>query len=208
MLLSELAGKHDGETVWVTGSGRSLSFVDAGFFDDKVTVAVNLSARLHGFTPTYLFSHYHENISSNLDAESIGVTLEFDTLKDKRWENPPENVCFFPHASHEPAGEGWDPYLRPPLEDSLVYGSSSLHGAMHLSAFLGARFIMLVGADCGTLDGEHRIADYPDGNKPWHIYERHNRRMKQWLRERYGCDVYSLNPFLNFNLEGHKFEGV
>jgi hypothetical protein len=208
MLLSELAGKHDGDTVWVTGSGRSLSFIDAGFFDDKVTVAVNLSARLHGFTPTYLFSHYHEVTSTNLDADSIGVTLEYDTVKNKRWENPPDNICFYSHESHTPAGEGWDPYTRPPLEGSLVYGSSSLHGAMHLAAHVGAKFIILVGADCGTLDGEHRIDDYPDGNKPWHIYEHHNRRMKQWLKERYGCDVYSLNPFLNFNLEGHKFEGV
>lgn len=208
MLLSDLAGKHDDETVWVTGSGRSLSFINPGFFDDKVTVAVNLSARLHGFTPTYLFSHYHENISINLDPDSVGVTLERDTLTNKSWGNPPQNVAFYPHESSEPAGEGWDPYRRPPLEGSLVYGSSSLHGAMNLAAFLGARFIILVGADCGTLDGEHRIADYPDGNKPWAIYEQHNRRMKQWLKEHYGCDVHSLNPFLNFNLEGHKFEGV
>jgi len=208
MLLSELAGKHDGDTVWVTGSGRSLSFIDAGFFDDKVTVAVNLSARLHGFTPTYLFSHYHRHISADLDSESIGVTLERDTLSNQPWDDAPENVCFYPHASSQPAGEKWDPYAKPPLEGSLVYGSSSLHGAMHLAAFVGARFVVLVGADCGTLDGEHRIADYPDGGKPWHIYEHHNRRMKQWLKECYGCEVYSLNPFINLNLEGHKFEGV
>jgi hypothetical protein len=35
MLLSELAGKHQGETVWVTGSGHSLSFIDPGFFDGQ-----------------------------------------------------------------------------------------------------------------------------------------------------------------------------
>lgn len=208
MLLSELAGKHEGETVWVTGSGRSLSFIDANFFDDKITVAVNFSARLHGFVPTYLFSHYHKNVLSNLDADSIAVTLERDTLSNQRWPDAPDNVCFYPHASSEPAGEKWDPYSKPPLQGSLVYGSSSLHGAMHLAAFVGARFIVLVGADCGTLDGEHRIEDYPDGAKPWDIYEQHNRRMKQWLREKYECDVYSLNPFLNFNLEGHTFQGV
>jgi hypothetical protein len=208
MLLSELAGKHQGETVWVTGSGRSLSFVDAQFFDDKVTVAVNLSATVLGFTPTYLFSHYHQVTADHLHPKSVGVTLERDTLTNEPWKNPPKNVCLYPHALDHPPGEGWDVYKTPPLPGSLVYGSSSLHGAMNLAAFLGARFVMLVGADCGTLDGEHRIGGYPDGHKPWNIYEQHNRKLKQWLKENYGCDVYSLNPFINFNLEGHTFEGV
>jgi hypothetical protein len=26
------------------------------------------------------------------------------------------------------------------------------------------------------------------------------------LKEVYGCNVYSLNPFLNFGLEGHEYE--
>ena len=208
MILDDLKNKHAGETVWVVGSGKSLTFVDPAFFDDKVTVSINLSARLHNFTPTYLFSHYHQVVAENLNAQSVAVTLERDTLSNERWGDAPDNVCFFPHASSKPAGVKWDPYLKPPLPDSLVYGSSSLHGAMHLGAHMGARFLMLVGADCGTIDGEHRIAGYPDGNKPWLVYEHHNRKMKQWLRERYGCDVYSLNPFLNFNLEGHTFEGV
>jgi len=32
--------------------------------------------------------------------------------------------------------------------------------------------------------------------------------MKDWLAEKCGVTVYSLNPFINLNLEGHKFEGV
>jgi hypothetical protein len=208
MLLSDLAGKHEGETVWVTGSGHSLSFIDPGFFVDKVTVAVNLSASTHGFTPTYLFSHYHQVIADNLDPFSVGVTLEHDTLSNQSWEDAPDNLCFYPHTQSKPAGIHWNPYSKPFTPGTLVYGSSSLHGAMHLAAFMGARFIVLVGADCGTLDGEHRISGYPDGETPWDVYEEHNRTMKRWLKEHYGCDVYSLNPFLNFNLEGHTFEGV
>ena len=34
---------------------------------------------------------------------------------------------------------------------------------MHLAAWLGAAQIVLVGADCGTLDGEHRVVGYQDG---------------------------------------------
>jgi hypothetical protein len=206
--LDDLRDRHAGETVWVTGSGPSLSFIDPQFFANKTTVAVNYSAGLHGFTPTYLFSHYHDNIFKKMEPATIGVTLERDTLTNQPWQDPPDNLVFYPHEASKPAGEGWDPYDRPPLEGSLVYGSSSLHGAMNLAAFVGAKYIVLVGADCGTIDGQHRIEGYPGGGTPWSIYESHNRRMKQWLKENYGCDVYSLNPFLNFNLEGHTFQGV
>jgi hypothetical protein len=29
--------------------------------------------------------------------------------------------------------------------------------------------------------------------------------MKRWLIENYGCNIYSLNPFVNLNLEGNNF---
>ena len=32
--------------------------------------------------------------------------------------------------------------------------------------------------------------------------------MNEWLVREYGVTVYSLNPFVNLNLEGHRFEGV
>jgi len=79
---------------------------------------------------------------------------------------------------------------------------------MHLAAWLGASNIVLVGADCGTIDGDGRVKDYPSGHAPWALYNQHLLRMKQWLRENYSVEVYSLNPFVNFNLEGHTFQGV
>jgi hypothetical protein len=109
MLLSELAGKHQGETVWVTGSGHSLSFIDPKFFDDKVTVAVNLSASTHGFTPTYLFSHYHQVIADNLDPLSVGVTLERDTLSNQSVEGPAKKCMFLPSHAIETCGHTLEP---------------------------------------------------------------------------------------------------
>jgi hypothetical protein len=79
---------------------------------------------------------------------------------------------------------------------------------MHLAAWLGASSIVLVGADCGVLDGKERIEGYPQGDNPWSIYNHHHKLMKDWLADKYGVGVYSLNPFINLNLEGHRFEGV
>jgi hypothetical protein len=32
--------------------------------------------------------------------------------------------------------------------------------------------------------------------------------MKEYLEQEYGVKTYSLNPFINLNLEGHTFGGV
>jgi len=226
MELTDLKGKHEGHTVYVIGSGSSLGFIDPLFFADKITITMNLVGRLHGFTPTYLFTHYHNAITDMLDEQSIGVTLERDTLTHENWQGErPSNLVLFPQpydycraSSHgncvNPHGENFDPFKHPPVDNSLLYGSSSLHGAMDLAGYVGARFVVLVGADCGTIDGQHRIPDYPDDHTEtftrwvWSVYDRHHKRMKEWLQTTYACDVYSLNPFINLNLEGHKFRGV
>jgi len=108
-----------------------------------------------------------------------------------------------PGTSFNPSGKDW-----PTLDNSLVIGSSSIHGSMHLAAYLGAKFIVLVGADCGTLGGAERVDGYVQGEHPWELYELHLRDMKQRLFEMYGCQVYSLNPFINYSLEGTQYRGA
>lgn len=207
--IKSLKNKHKNKTIYIVGSGGSLSFINPNFFKDKLSIAVNYAGRVHGFSPTYLFSHYHEDTKINLDAESIGVTLEFDTNTKSSWlGEKPDNLYFTPMSYIDPPGSSWSPYINPTPDDGLVYGSSSIHGAMHLGAYLGAKYLVLVGVDCGILDGQHRIKDYPTGHTPWAIYEAHNRQLKAWLKEKYKVEIYSLNPFINFNLEGHTFQGA
>ena len=210
--IGNLRHKWYGETAWVVGSGATLGHVSRGFFNGKRTIAVNHVARLYGFTPDVLFSHYHRDVQESLEPQSLGVTLRLDTNTLQPWLDAPSNVVFVDVPYESPPGPAWDPYLFPPEPNSLVYGSSSIHGAIHLAAHMGATFIVLVGVDCGWLDGQHRFPGYPDPASPppdvMPIWERHLRLLKQWLRERYDVDVYSLNPFLNLNLEGHEFRGA
>ena len=87
---------------------------------------------------------------------------------------------------------------------------------------MGAKYIILVGHDCGTLDGEPNFNGYHDdstysishGNEePKEKYklwlseiEEQTITLKKLLKEKYGCEIYSLNPFINFGLEGHRYE--
>jgi len=209
--LDDLRGLRKGETIWVLGSGPSLNFLTGDFFADKTIISTNFSARTIGVQPEYVFSHYHHVARELMGDSLITVTLARDTRSQEVWAGEkPDHLVFSYQESYQPPGSNWDPLTsHKPAPGTLAYGSSSLHGAMHLAAWLGAAHIVLVGADCGTLDGEHRVADYPDGgHNLWSLYNRHHQLMKSYLQTEYGVSVYSLNPFINFNLEGHKFEGV
>jgi len=210
MELDDFRNKHAGSTIWVLGSGATLSYVSPGFFDDKIVISTNFAGKIAGIKAQYAFSHYHQDSADILNYSDWLFTLRCDTNSQKEWVGEvPEGVVFVEQDSYAPPGASWNPLTtHPPNENSLAYGSSSIHGAMHLAAWLGASFVVLVGADCGFLDGADRIADYPVGHSPWVLYNQHHKLMKDWLLKKYGVRVYSLNPFINFNLEGHKFQGV
>jgi len=208
--LQDLRDKHAGQTIWVLGSGPSLNFLDSSFFLDKIVVATNFTGQALGIRPDYVFSHYHEDLLEVVSDSGIGVTLAKGHRTGESFPEPENpNVVLIEQDSYTPPGEAWNPLTtHPPRADSLAYGSSSLHGSMHLAAHLGAAFIVLVGADCGTIDGEHRVAGYVPGQTPWGIFEKHHKLMKDYLQAHYDIKVYSLNPFINFNLEGHTFHGA
>jgi hypothetical protein len=210
MHLDELRNLYKDQTVWVLGSGPSLNFLDGSFFEDKVTVSTNFSARALGVKPDYAFTHYHANAADLLSDSSHVVTIQHDTLTYKPWEGEVTHRLFLaPTKYDKPPGISWNPITSHiPGPGQIAYGSSSLHGAMHLAAHLGANFIVMVGADCGTLDGEHRVAGYVQGETPWEMYNHHHKLMKDYLQKNYPVKIHSLNPFINLNLEGHTFQGV
>lgn len=212
MELGDLRNLHEGETLWVLGSGPSLNFLDGKFFEGKTTVSTNFSARALSHRPDYAFTHYHKNARDLLSDSGTVVTIEHDTLSFEGWAGAkPDDLVLAQTQYVEPPGSAWNPLTshKPGLEQ-IAYGSSSLHGAMHLAAHLGAHFIVLVGADCGNIDGEGRVSNYqwPGGHTPWQLYNAHHKLMKDYLEQEYPVRVHSLNPFINLNLEGHKFEGV
>jgi hypothetical protein len=213
--LSDLRDVRKGETAWVFGSGGTLNHLHPEFFADKLVVSTNLGPVKFGVQPDFVFSHYH---GQSLEALSLGVpvvTLACDTKTQQPWQGArPDNLVLIPQDSYVGPSDVWDVFGRhAPRPDSLAYGSSSLHGSMHLAAWIGAAYLVMVGADCGILDGLSNLNNYRGFEDEAHrdrilsLYERDHRRMKDWLVANYGVTVYSLNPFVNLNLEGHRFVG-
>ena len=127
------------------------------------------------------------------------------------------NVVVFEHDENQ-----WHKNIDlvlPSADHKLVVSYSTITTAIHLAAYMGAKNILIVGHDCGTLDGEcnfegyHTDATYkiawPSGKSGYKNWlpkiEGDTIRLKKLLYAKYGCCVYSINPFINFGLEGHKY---
>jgi len=89
--------------------------------------------------------------------------------------------------------------------ESLIVGATT-SSAIHLAQRIGATTIILCGIDNGMIDGKIGVKKYPATN-PQHIidFEPQLKIVCNFIRSK-GVGIYSLNPFINLNLEGHRFE--
>lgn len=206
--LAALRNRHSGETLWVIGAGPTLNFVDPSFFADKITVGVSHGPITHGIEPNFVFSNHWSQMVGLV--EKMPNTMF--VLNDKEWpsrqEFPPatySNVALNKVSEPPDFGAQFNPWLSEKAPFShIIFGTTSLHGAMHLAAFLGANSIVLVGADNSRLDGKWAL----DGHEaawgyPTIDYEAHLRMVKKWLVQWFSVNIYSLNPFVNLHIEGH-----
>jgi hypothetical protein len=210
-MLTEYKNIHHRETIYVLGSGATLDYLTPSFFDDKITIAVNYTGSVFGLRNYYCFSHYH--IDATEEAKRNETLFAFTPLRQHGTDNEfygaePKVITFDTHTGRP--GDTFNPFGKdkPRKPDQLIIGSSGIHGAMHLAAYMGAKFIVLVGADCGQLNGKDRVEGYVTGETPWELYEKHLRLMKQWVHDMYGTQTYSLNPFINYSLEGVQYRGT
>jgi hypothetical protein len=192
--LGDYQGVHDGETIYVFGSGATLNYLAPSFFDDKICVATNFCGSVFGLGRYYVFSHYHADaVSEALLDETVCVfTPQREHGTDADFLGFLPKVVTFPTTtgrpggSFNPSGKDW-----PTLDNSLVIGSSSAFMVQCTWLRIWVRSsLCLVGADCGTLGGAERVEGYVQGDTPWALYESHLRDMKQRLWDVYSCQTY------------------
>ena len=209
MGLANFRDIHAGETVYVIGSGSSLNFINARFFDDKVCVCVNYSGVSKGLRSFYSVSHHHNDADAiaRMRPDLLVFTSEVEQV-------PPQDAS--PHPASEPnvyllptieqRYSEFNPFQHWPTDDRLIVGPSSIHMTMHLAAYMGAAHIIMVGADCGEYDGASRVTDYehPNGQLHFDVWRNTLESMAAKLRE-LGTSVHSLNPWVTPTLEGHTY---
>lgn len=217
----ELRNRHIGQDIWLIASGKSLDYVEPGFFDNKITVGLNMAYKR--FDTTYVTCR-DNNWFEMLYQESARQNNTLIAAKEgSRSDRPYEKFANVPKKPNNQIVYQFENGIHKfdlkviGSEHETIGGLSSITCAMNVCAHLGARNIILCGADAGMLDGCRHFDGYRDGTTPgletsgqylqWlDRVEQQVLAVKARLKEVYNCGVVSLNPFVNLNLEGHKYE--
>ncbi|CAB5217050.1 hypothetical protein UFOVP199_37 [uncultured Caudovirales phage] len=198
-----------GETIWVLGSGASLNHISRDFFFDKTCVCVNNVGITLNLPEFYTVTHYHRDAirvaTQRPDLPVIAPVADLGAGGPEESDREPWQRNVYRFATNPQMFGAFDAQTHWPTDpDALVAGPTSLHMTMHFAAYLGAAHIVLVGADCGLLGDESNFAGYTPGDNPMEVWQRTLPGVANKIRAA-GVSVHSLNPFVNFALEGVPF---
>ena len=214
---------HQGDDIWVLGSGPSMNFISNSFFKNKTTIAVNeVCEHINcDYVVVKDLSQDFESVINNLPYITKVIASKHEcgnTHQSLNRFNFPHYI--FEHTSkigRDRIPDEWpDVNNIDEFSDKIVVSYSTITSAIHIAAYMGARNIIIGGHDCGTIDGKCTIDGYYNKSKPipgnmddyvkWlSNIENHTAMVCEKLKEVYGCNIHSINPFINMNLEGHIF---
>lgn len=209
--ISELKDIHKGYDLYVVASGASAGYIEQSFFNNKIAIGVNQVWKR--FTNVDYIVRKEKQGMSNAQAasKSLGFKLiasQYDCGTYAFTQNTVGNY-FFQHMDNnglkeinlDVVGTNW-----------IVVSYSTITSAIHIAAYMGAANIILVGHDCGLLDGEINFPGYGEAIAGETFYrefitqiEPQTVALRERLKEVCGVNIYSLNPFVNFGLEGHEY---
>ncbi len=221
--LLELKNKHLGKDIWIISAGSSMDYISKDFFNEKICITVNDMVK--HFDCSYVVMKdchkpkFSEAIKYSLEKNIPLIYSKYHEGKSRsRLNNPTHSNSYF--FDHNPKINHFHEEILNLKEDEIIVSRSTITSAMHVAAYMGAKNIILCGHDCGTIDGDLYYSKYRPGNKHpleyWpdglknaiSKYEGQSMLTRQLLKERYNCNIVSLNPFISFNLEGYEFKAL
>ena len=205
--------KHEGGTIYVIGSGKSVDFVPPELFRDAITIGVN---QVFKKIPTTYLLRKETQFRQEILNQAPACTHHF-------WHgtgNSTERITYY-RTGNNACGKRLPDFAGVP-KNGLIATYSTFTTAMHLAAYMGAKTIILVGHDCCCIDDQPNFDGYhtqktrsvqwgKDQKKAIKKYvdwlkkiEKDTVCVRDHLQKAYGCHVFSLNPFVSLRLEGHK----
>ena len=224
--ITELKNIHKDKDIWIVCAGASMNYVNSDFFDNKITMGLNQVYR-HFPCDYVIMKDLTE--SSRFDAsvkelEDTKTKLLFSRHSHGAYRDPqntPKPCDNFYVFDHNDNGNNKKPDGSLDLDvigtDKMISIRSTITSAMNVAAYMGAKNIIICGADNGSVDGKNYYDGYVEehwisagnnsGINHWlGIIKDLNVQVRDKIKEIYGCNIYSLNPFWNFGLEGHEYE--
>lgn len=214
--IDELRDIHKGKDIWVIAAGASMNYVNPSFFENKITVGVNRVCK--NFKCDYVVAKDGRGFKKILSSLEKNNKLVLSKHESGNLHQNLNNVEFEHFIFEHPAKPNEDPILECIIKESsqIVVSYSTITSAIHFAAFLGAKNIIICGHDCGTIDGDSTIKNYygeiapVQGTESQYVHwlskiENHTVAVCHTIQLQYGCNIHSLNPFINFGLEGHTY---
>ena len=215
--IKELKDLHKGEDVYIIASGPSIDYINPSFFNNKITIGVNQVYKK--VECTYLVRKEKSKLKYSIENTKSSVICSEFSHGGKHVKNTQGleklDFYYFKHFQNK-----FNKIEFTKLkEDMIVVSYSTITSAMHTAAYMGATNIILIGHDCGLINGKHVFEGYYENIdetpwKNWNEYknwltkiEEQTLSVKSFLKSKYKCEVYSLNPFINYNLDGNMFRG-
>lgn len=199
--LSEIKDQFKGQDIYVLGSGPSLNFVKPEFFQNKIAISSGLA--YEHFSCVYAVG---KDVPEQFPrVNDIKIIASKHIFGGRGRLNIMHCDYYFDHQLN------MKDQIRWPEGDQIVVSWSTITSAIHVAAYLGAATIILCGHDCGTIDGTSRYGEYYNQgcDLDWVTkIEAQTIQVKDWIKRKYDCDIYSLNPFINLGAEGHVYEGT
>ena len=215
MNLNDFRNRHLDEDIYVLASGKTVDYIANSFFKGKTVIGINQVYKK--CECQYLVRKEHKFIDKVvkeapsaihfISKGNCGRTASKELTRSKN----SDKIIYFDHDENK-----MQVPKTLPKSHKLVVSHSTITTGIHLAAYMGAKNIILVGHDCGSLDGEPNFKNYhtkdtyaQKNTKEYTQWlkkiEKHTCDLKKLLSNEFKCNIYSLNPFVNVGLEGHVY---
>lgn len=216
-LINELKNTHKGDDIYIIGSGKTLDYYPLDFFDEnKIIIGINQVYKK--IDCDYLVRKESSGIKNSIgkadkiivsEYNSGNVSLDPKKLNTNKIEH--DSIYYFQHLDNK--HEKIDSSVFG--TDKIVVSFSTITSAIHIAAYMGAKNVILVGHDCGSIDNEVTFKGYYSdiSETPWQnwrqykswlkIIESQTIEVKKMVKKVYDCNVVSMLPFVSPNMENH-----
>ena len=226
---SQLAGysiepfknRHYNEVMFILGSGASMEHYHECFFMMENAYSIGVNRIVKWFPCDYVITHHHEIIP-----EIQGYNEHYCNFFVSRYhrceiKGEVPNHTGKDYYVYDHCNQGFSDTDFSPLDDEdfqeghpnhILTGGNTVINAIGLAVYMGAKNIVLVGCDGGSINCQTNLNGYhPDttGEKiQQHGHSVRSLALNMEVRHRLsklGVSLVSLSPFLDLGLEGNKF---
>ena len=197
--IDSLWDTHKDEVCFIIGTGPSIAFYPPEFIkslEGKLTIGLNEAWRY--LKCTYHLSIHYECIiprpELNWITKKKGYPKRLDISK---------YILFKSNSEYRQSTDNFT--LVRKISGSLYVGRGIHTSAMVLAAHMGCKFGILIGVDCGSLDGHHHGHNQHvqfhglEPNTVYNEYYENAVKLREYIWQKYSCGFVSLSPFIGLH---------